>query len=247
MAKKQLPAARSTAVTGWADRMKTAVQKQQKAAEQMGSSSNWISFRGGVVQVNGAVAPAGKFNCIILAYMQERSWYENEFDAANPTTPGCYAYGDDEGGVPVQPHAKSTDKQSQTCKTCALSQYGSAAKGRGQACRQSIRIALVPATAEGCAGEPFFARIPPTSIKYVKGWLEDLGDTPCFGAVTELSATPDVNDMFHIGLTVKQQLPRELQGAVLNLLDNAEVQLREPFPELDTPAVTAKPGKKRKL
>ena len=243
----KLPVTKTTAVTGWADRMKTAVQKQQKAVLQMGSTSQWISFKGGVIQVKGAVAPAGKFNCIVLAYMQERAWYENEYDASNPGTPGCYAYGDDEGSVPVSPYAKSTDKQSQTCKTCEFSQYGSAAKGRGQACRQSIRIALVPATADGVNGEPFFARIPPTSIKYVHGWLKDLGETPCFGAVTELSATPDVNDMFHINLNVKSLLPRELQGGVLNLLDKAEEELRQPFPEMDAPAVTAKPGKKRKL
>lgn len=220
-------------VAGWADRMKKAAERQQKSVGFLGGGSRWISFKGGVITVDGASAPAGKFLCVVLGYMQTRTFYEGEYDGNNPQSPDCYAYGDEEGRPPVAPHEEAVSKQSETCADCEWSQFGTAERGRGQRCRQHVRLALVPATEEGISGEPYFAHIPPTSIKFVKGWLEQLDDTPCFAAVTEISVTPSAGNMFDVKMRATEPLPTQFQEGVLAILDRAEAKLREPYPEMD--------------
>jgi hypothetical protein len=213
-----------------------------KSAEFIGGGSNWISFKGGLIQVNGGTSPDGKLQCIVLAYMQERAWYEAEFDGANPQAPDCYAYGDEDGREPIAPHEKSRNKQHATCRGCPLDEWGSAPKGRGKACRQGVRLALVPANTEGVEGPVFFARIPPTSIKNVRGWLQALGDTPSFAVVTEIQVRPSSENMFDVLLTPKSELPAAFQAGVMTQLDKAESDLRQPYPELEEKA-PAKPAK----
>ena len=231
--KKQVAVVSGKSVVGWADRVKAAAERQVKSVGFLGGGSNWVSFKGGVITVDGASAPAGKFNCVILGYMQERAYYEDEFDGAKPQAPDCYAYGNEDGEVPAAPHPTSKHKQSDGCKSCEWSQYGTAQRGKGQACRQSVRLALVPATEAGVEHDPYFARIPPTSIKAVKGWLEQLGDTPCFAAVTEIQVTPSPGNMFDVRLSVKSELPTAFQAGVIQHLDRIDSKLREPYPDLD--------------
>lgn len=241
--KKQVVPAAPKAVTGWAERVKRAAEKQVKAAEFLGGGSNWISFKGGVVTVNGGTSPDGKLNCIVLGYMQERAWYEAEYDGSNPQAPNCYAYGDDEGHEPVAPHEKATDPQAETCRGCPHDEWGSANKGRGKACRQGVKLVLLPATPEGVEGPLYFARIPPTSIKNVRGWLQALGDTPSFAVVTEIQVKPSATNMFDVFLTPRNAVPADFQGAILSQLDKGEAELRQPYPELEE--APAKPAPKK--
>jgi hypothetical protein len=247
--KKQVVPAAGKSVTGWADRVKQAASKQSKSAEFMGGGSNWISFKGGLIQVNGGTSPDGRLNCVVLGYMQERAWYEQEYDGANPQAPNCYAYGDDEGREPVEPHEKSRDTQHDTCRGCPHDEWGSANKGRGKACRQSVRLALVPATPEGVEGAVYFAKIPPTSIKNVRGWLQALGDTPCFAVVTEIQVRPSADNMFDVLLAPKAEVPMAFQSAILGQLDKAEADIRQPYPEFDDKPVQkpAKGGRRGKF
>jgi hypothetical protein len=244
-AKKSVIVAPAKAVTGWADRVRQAAAKQVKSAEYLGGGSNWISFKGGLVTVNGATSPDGRFNCVILAMMQERAWYEGEFDASSPQTPDCYGYGDSEGREPVTPHEKTKAVQNKTCKGCPHDEWGSAQRGRGKACRQGVRLALVPATPDGVEGPVYFARVPPTSIKNVKGWLTALGDTPSFAVLTEIQVKPSAENMFDVLLTPKADIPAAFQGAILEKLDAAETELRQPYPELEE-RTAAKPQAKEK-
>jgi len=242
--RKQVAKVETKAVTGWAERVKAAASKQVKAAENIGGGgSPWVSFKGGVITVDGASSPNGVMNCIVLGYMQERAYYEGEYDGNKPQSPNCYAYGDEEGRPPVAPHEKARDKQDSACKTCGFAEYGSAAKGRGQACRQGVRLALLPATAEGVEGPVFFARIPPTSIKAVRGWLQALGDTPCFTVLTEIKVTPSAGNMFDVTLVPKAAIPASFQNGVIGKLDAAELELRQPYPELEE--APAKPAPKK--
>ena len=243
--KKQVAPIEGKAVTGWADRVKQAAQKQVKAAENIGGGgSPWVSFKGGVITVDGASSPNGVMNCVVLGYMQERAWYEAEYDGNNPQSPNCYGYGDADGNEPPTPHDKARDKQNPTCKGCQWDEWGSAAKGRGKACRQGVRLALLPATQDGVEGPVFFARIPPTSIKNVRGWLQSLGETPCFAVLTEIKVTPSAGNMFDVFLTPKAQIPTSFQAAIISKLDAAESDLRQPYPELEeAPAKPAARGK----
>lgn len=230
-AKTGLVPAEGKAVTGWADAVKAAAKKQVASVGFLGSSSRWISFKGGLIKVDGAVSRDGKMKAVVLDYMQTRTYHEDEYDGTKTNSPDCYAYGDDEGRTPVEPHEKSTDRQAKTCDECEWSKFNTADKGRGQKCRQHVRLALVPATDAGVTGEPFFAHIPPTSIKNVKGWLDQLGETPCFAAVTEISVTPSDGNMFDVTLDAQMAVPTKWQGAIIAALNKGRAEMREPYPE----------------
>ena len=232
----------------WQQRLAQAAEKQAKSAVHMGSGSTFISFKGGTLMVDGTPVPDNKFQCVVLGFMHERAWYEEEYDPNVLTTPDCYSYGPELEAC-VAPHENSKNKQSEKCKDCGLSKFGTAERGGGQACRQGVRLAIIAADPKTAAeAEIYQAKIPPTSIKFMKAFIDQVGaeGLPTFGVVAELSCTPDPKSVFLVKLKAIKPLPQELIGAVSNKLDEAERKIREPYPDMEAREVEKKSKAKKK-
>jgi hypothetical protein len=241
MATKNLPAkAKTYAVSDWAAEAKAAAAKQTKAASVLGSTSPNISFRAATLSIGGIQQRNNKADIVVLATMQERAYYEGDFDPDNPRTPVCYAYGEVDGELPVAPHEKSQKPQNATCKGCPNAEWGSANQGRGQACRQHFKFIAVQAqktTAPDELGSAtlFTGRIPPTSLKAAKVYLDFLGvkDAPTFAVTTELEVRPSTKSIFTVHLEPGNDIPKAWQGPVLSRLEEARKEISAPFPEFD--------------
>jgi hypothetical protein len=104
---------------------------------------NLISIKGGVFSFNGE--NLGKeLDCVILASANMNEYYAGAFDPnVKGVTPGCYALSI--SGKDMAPHTGSPDKQHPTCDGCRATKIGTASVGKGRACKQKVRIALLHA------------------------------------------------------------------------------------------------------
>lgn len=250
MATKNVPAkAAKTDVANWATMMRNSAAKQQKAAEALTSGSATISFRGGVLSVGGMERRSGEVRGIVLCVMNERCYYEGDYDPDEPRTPICYAYGEVDGVMPVAPHEESTEPQADACKGCPHAEFGSAEKGRGQACRQHVKFAFLPFPEKG---EPdldsipiYFGRIPPTSLKAAKVYLDFLGtvEEPTFSRETLIECRPSTKTILTVTMTPgEEQVPTEWRSIIMTRVQEAQVEICKPFPifEEDAPKPAAK-------
>lgn len=245
--------AKSGSVVSWEQALSRAAEKQKQGIASLGGGSNWLSFRGGQLTVDGAAMPNSRANVIVFAYMEERAYYEGDYDPDNPSSPICYAYGPVDGGATIAPHEKSKQPQSDKCKGCKHSEFGTAERGKGQACKQSVRLALAPlsskVTGAEFAKQPMaFARVPPTSIKNVKGWLSQFAaeDRPTFAGVTEIEVKPDAKTQFQVKLSkMSDTIAKDLQGPIVSRIDEAHREIVQPYPDFEEDAGASK-GKAKK-
>lgn len=102
---------------------------------------------------------ASPLNVIALSSAFDYGWYANPFDGMDShASPDCFAIGRE---LPLRPHASAPNPQSDLCTSCPHDKFETAENGRGKACRQRVRLALM--TADD-ADQIAFLRMPPTSI-----------------------------------------------------------------------------------
>ena len=111
---------------------------------------------------------------IIADFVHSQTWYDEKFDADNPSPPACQALS--VTGEEMQPLAASPNKQSDFCDGCELNAWGSADVGRGKACGQQYKAAVLAAgpgeTLANC--EMAILTIPPTSLKNFDTYVKSL-------------------------------------------------------------------------
>jgi hypothetical protein len=255
MATKNLPAkAQKQDVVSWNDMLKTTAAKQVKAAEALNAGSVMVSFKGATLTIAGAQRRNNQARTIILATMNERAFYEGKYNPDEPRTPICYAYGEIDMGMPIGPHEEASLPQNKTCKGCEHAEWGTADVGRGQACRQSVKLALVALPDKGGSPEEIgnapvnFARLPPTSLASAKVYLDWLGvqELPTFAVETLLEVRPSSKSIFTVHLTPGDEVPATWRGSIMNRVAEAMRTMAQPYPKFEEEKKPApKTGKKR--
>lgn len=135
--------------------------------------------------------PLGRvFACVVVEYVHANSFYDTAFDPENPAPPACVALSVD--GDDMAPVKGSPSPQSEQCDGCPNNAWGSADVGRGKACGEQYKLAVV---AVG-PGEDYstcdmaILTLPPTSRKNWTQYVKDVGDKlqrPPWGVLTEFS------------------------------------------------------------
>jgi hypothetical protein len=230
-------------------RFKALAEKQSKGAANLGGGSSFVSLKAGNITINSRAIPGNSFAAVVLGYLHERAYYEAEYDASSAQAPDCYAFGELNGGAPRAPHDKAKDKLNDKCADCQYSKFGSARRGRGQACREGIKIAFVTADTDLASFEAqpiYMMRVPPTSIKFFKSYLDELGAEEMATSMvqTTIYTEPDNKAIFTVHFDCGEMLDKDRLAIVAGKLDDAEARLVEPYPDFeeDQPA-PAKGGK----
>jgi len=172
---------KTTAVANWEAELERQAQVAVGMAQTAGGDAQFFSIRAGVLSFGGMPIPGNQMGVVILDWIYENIYYEGEFDSENPSPPTCFAFGRD--GTTMVPHenvVEAGQAQHETCKGCPHDEWGSAERGRGKACRNLRRLAIIPGgTIDVNSGrfEPFtdpaqfeagavgYLKIPPTSGK----------------------------------------------------------------------------------
>lgn len=220
---------------------------KEEQAKMPGGGAKAVSFKNGTITFAGE--PVGtKMDAVILASQYERVFYDRAYDPDNPSPPVCYSR-DGEA-----PHADSHDKQAEKCKTCPHNRFGSADNGKGKACRETVRLSLIPTDVllkpDLAATDVYSAKIPVTSVKTYKDYASVLMNKGISteAVVTTISVTPDPKTQFALGFRAKSGIkiaPKNVQDYIA-LHSRADELLQEPYPAPrdDAPAPRKKIAKK---
>lgn len=271
MAKKPTTKEPGTAVMSWRDKMAQDAAKQS-AMEQSSGGGKFFSIRAGQLKFDDVALPGNQIAAIILHTIYENVFYEGSFDPDLKTPPACFAFWDPEYPEEMQPHEevdKDTEtftRQSDVCDGCPQNEWGSAEKGRGKACSNRRRLALIPAGTYVSLGknkglelnmfdeeEPFkaadiaYMKLPVTSVKnysrYVREISEQLGK-PTWAVFTNITVVPDDKSQFKVDFELLEEVPDEMMDIIFKRQQEAEKEIAFPYRPAQTDDEASAPATK---
>lgn len=237
---------KSKAVVNWEDQLAT----QAETAAQMEANTGGGQFFGlqsGVLNWQGNPLPNNEMPVIILDTVMENVFYEGDFDPDNPAGPTCFAFGREEGEM--APHTIVTDagmaQSTEGCEVCEHNEWGSADKGKGKACRNTRRLAIIPAgnfNREGefeCFDEDHFQKaeiafmkLPVTSVKGYASFVKQIAGTlrrPPHGIFTRIYVEPDAKSQFKVNFEALDDVPNKLMGVIMERHEEAAAVIDFPY------------------
>ena len=223
MATRKKTAKKSTALAKYDEALAKYAHTQTETEAGEGGGQ-FLSVRGGQLTYEGSPVEDNQMAVIILDHIRENVFYEGAFDSENPAPPACFAFGRDLDGM--APHDKAADPQADTCADCDNNAFGSASTGRGKACANRRRLALIPAGEMGEDGfeqyedsdvyrdvEAAFLKLPVTSVKNYSNFVKKISKVlkrPTFGVFCLISVVPDEKTQFKLTFELIDVVPDEL-------------------------------------
>lgn len=231
-------------VNKWEEELARRAQATSFTEESVSSGGAFLSTRNGRLSFNGGEVPGNKLNVIILGSVLHNAYYKGKFDAKNPAGPVCYAFGvpGPNGEVPdMEPHEKSTEVQHSACHGCPMNAFGSSDTGRGKACKNIRRLAVIPEDEIDNveAAQVAYFHIPVTSVKAWSGYIQQISKVlkrPPFAVITEISVTDNDNNQFDVSFKLVSKIDDGDQLAALMAKSDEQAELIAfPYPP-DEPA-----------
>lgn len=232
-----LPNPRKTgAVARWdAELARFATEAAKNESDALGG--RWITQRAGQLSYAGEPLAKNEVDLIVLDAIHENVYYAEAFDADNPTSPTCYAFAREEAAIKAMvPHADAPDKQSPTCAACWANKFGSAEKGRGKACKNVRRIAVIPGDALRvdviAKADLAFMKLPVLSVPLWGAYVARLASVmrrPPWAMVTKLRVVTDPKSQFKDVFEPVKPLVTELLAAVRARVEEAKAAIAFPY------------------
>lgn len=231
-----------------------------EAAAEVASlgGAQFFSLRGGKLALGDARMPDNEVSAIVVASVFENVLYRGDFDPDSPASPECYAFGAKQDDM--RPHAAVAKPAHGDCKSCPNNQFGTADKGRGKACKNRVRLALLPAGVRDAGRLEMFEsdvlktqsvaylNVPPTSTgawgAYVKALVATLKRAP-YGVVTRIRLVPDEKTQIRLEFACEGSCSGDLAEVILAKRAEAQAAIVQAYPEHE--AAPAKPSKKRRF
>lgn len=248
----------STAIARWDEEL--ARQAAAAAAvEESTATGQFFSLKGGQLTFNDMPLPGNQMAVVILDGILENVKYEGDYDPDNVQSPTCFAFGRVE--KEMQPHkiviesGNSLAGASGQCAGCDHNQWGSADKGRGKSCRNTRRLAMVPAGTFDDRGrfEPFededqtasaaiaYMRLPVTSVTGYAAFVKQVTGAlkrPPHTIFTKVSVMPDPKNQFRVNFEPIAKVPDSLIETLMARHEEAKGAIDFPYslPEDEAPA-----------
>jgi len=235
-AKKKAGKALATKKTGTALASAAEVQERMAAiaAAQAGtettSGGNYIKIKDSGFELGGEKMD-NPFEACVLDYRFENAYRPGKYVEGEAQPPACFAIGKIEADL--APHPSSPDMQvkpGQKCSACWADEWGSDPDGgKGKACKNRRRIAVLPVPAEGDLAElePAMMGISPTSLTNWKTFFNKVTDAmgkPTFGVICEIEREDKVTDFTYV-----DDLEGDDLAACLMHFDAVQSELDAPF------------------
>lgn len=208
---------KSTSLSNWESQLKKDSQLAVASVQGVGLG-NFIQTRNGKLQVAGAPVKDNKFKCVVLDHLAVNAYYGGEkFDSANPVSPICYAFAhvQSDGTMPeMEPHEKAESKQNAVCKDCRWNAFKSDDRGKGKACKNIRRLALIHADSLKSAdltakASVFYLNVPVTSVAGWANYVRSIGsvmERPPYAVVTEVECVDDDKTQFRLLFNLAEKI-----------------------------------------
>ena len=239
---------KTTALVKWDEEL--AKQAQLAAAvEESTATGNFFSLKAGRLSFNDSPLPNNEMAVIILDGILENVYYEGKYDPDNVQPPTCFAFGREE--KTMGPHTvvieagQSMAGAAGQCHGCEMNEWGTAETGRGKACRNTRRLAMIPGgTFENGRFKAFssedqlqssaigYMKLPVTSVKGYAAFVKQVAGAlkrPPHAIFTRVSVHPDPNTQFKVVFEPLSQVPDELLGVVMQRHEEAKASIEFPY------------------
>lgn len=239
-------------------RARFAADAAAAAEMERGSAGEFFSQRGGVISFGGLPIPGNMMGVIILAATRENVWYEHEYDPDVQQSPACYAYGEREQDM--MPHDEAPSPQSPDCESCEKNAWGSADKGRGKACSNTRRLALISAgdytvdkftprdDPDWYQSAPVgYLKLPVTSVKDYSAYVAQLASAakrPPYAVITRIRSIPHAAHVYRLCFDALMEAPDALMPTIMARHDAVASTIDFPYPVFDAPAPAQKRARK---
>jgi hypothetical protein len=211
----------------------------------------FLSFKGGNMSYDDNMIPGNTMDVIVLDFVLENGIFRDKYNPSKPAAPMCYAIGRDEDEL--KPHEESEEPQHTDCASCPKNEWASDPEGgRGKACKNTRRIAIIPADCLKHGVESIkkagmvMCKLPVTSLKNFSTFVNQavkVMDTPPFGVVVRLSTKPHPTSLFQVHWTILDKIEnQEHLEALYDRHIGVSKSLFQPYPkfEEDAPAQSSK-------
>jgi len=241
MAAKKQP---QQAIVKWDEELAKLANIATSTEAGVGGGS-FIGTARGILKYQGAEVPNNELNVVVVDHVLENALYRGAYDPDNPQSPICFAFGRTE--EEMKPHEASTEPQSEDCASCPHNQWGSADVGRGKACKNIRRLALI---SEGDlenvpAAEVAYLKIPVTSTKAWAGYVRQVAQNyqrPPLGVVTTIKLVDDDKSQFKVVSSLAGVIEDgEVIGALIEKNKQVAEEIMFPYqPAQEAPAPAPK-------
>lgn len=232
--------AQTTALVSWEDKL--AAYATEAAAEESIVGGKFVSLKAGRLAIDKVPCANNKLDAIVIAHTTEYALYEGKYDPNNPQPPVCFAFGKDEQSM--APHEKASKPQHTDCASCPKNQWRSALEGgKGKACKNTRRLALLPADCVTSAeavenAEEIYVKLPVLSVKNWALYVNNVSaqyKRPPFGVITTISTEPDAKAQFKVTFKTAGRVPDEVVGAIVQRHEASASTIGFPY---SAPSVT---------
>jgi hypothetical protein len=200
MAKKQT----GKALVKWDEELANLAKDSAKGIEL--PAGKFISIKSGKLSFAGAAVPGNELRAVIVGWTHENQYYDEDYDPDVPQTPACYAFGTEKDEM--EPHSQCARKQCEQCARCPMNEFGSAEKGKGKACKNVLRVALIAENdlEDLSSVEVVYLKVPVMSVKnfllYAKQKVAETIKRPYWAVVTTIGVVPDDKSQFRVTFDV---------------------------------------------
>lgn len=126
------------------------------------TSAPKIRLGGKMFKLPSGESHPGPINVVILDYTNMYEYYDKPYDQNNISPPACFAINKIIDNL--QPMESAPNPQANSCAECPKSKWKSGPNGKGKACRQTVRLAVIPAGA-GPESEVMLITVSPSGLK----------------------------------------------------------------------------------
>lgn len=249
-------ASQTTAVTNWDEELAN-MAKLAAGMEVNTGGGQYFSLRGGILSFNDQAMPGNEMAVVILDSIMENTFYEGKFDPNELVPPVCFAFGRDDTTMAPHPSVVAVEQdQHETCQGCPMNAFGTAEVGKGKACANKRRLAMIPAgefsksgdfTAFEDAGQfakaPIaFLKVPTMSVRGLAAYVKALQGTlnrPPLAVFTKVKVIPDAKSQFRVTFEALEPVPNALLATLMKRHKEAAATIESPYdltPRDATPA-----------
>jgi hypothetical protein len=216
------------------------------------ATGSFISTKGGVLTFGDEALPGNQMCVVVLDYVQERTFYAEKYDPNRESAapPICYAFKRNDDAEEMAPHPSMMadlsyfKPQNEICSSCPNNVFGTADTGRGKACSERRRLALLPAgyytPRRGSrdfdlnfiqdpehykSADIAYLKLPVTSVKEWARYVTQLASSlrrPPLAVVTRVYIEPDPKIQFKVKFEMIEQLPDTLYDVIMKRHEEAK-------------------------
>ena len=217
-------------VINWEEQL--AAEAQEVAKTERAAVSK-IGLKGGIMTYMGQAVEGNTLDVIVTASCQERVYYDKPYDPDVISDPACFALA--LPGNQLFPHENVPNPVNKSCNGCKFDEFKSARNGKGKACSERRRLAVIPVCGspeEILEAEVAVISLPVMSVRNWSIYVNELSaraQRPAWGVITQVKVVPDAKSQFKVQFEYQAKLGDDFLAAVHNRRDTATNLIMSPY------------------